>query len=314
MTQRLWRRPRKASPSSVYSCRVSGEPRATQTREEREPYKGHSNSRGLGNIDDAVPLHRASEAHPQPTPRLRDERTHLPAQDLGIISPNTKVPILIGFSLLAFLLTCWNAPAAAELTIELVPPMVAEGGNSVLFVHEMPLNVQAFYWYKQRDSTKSYEVARYLTPTNQSSKMPQHSDRKTVFYSGSLLIRNVTKADSGVYTLLTFNTEMESELTHVHLEVQEPVAQPTLQADSTAVTEAGSVTLTCFSEDPGLSIRWLFNHQGLYFNDRMTLSQKNSRLTIDPAKREDAGEYQCQVSNGYSSKMSLPLQMSVTSE
>lgn len=98
--------------------------------------------------------------------------------------------------------------------------MVAEGGNSVLFVHEMPLNVQAFYWYKQRDPTKSYEVARYLTPTNESSKMPQHSGRKTVFYSGSLLIRNVTQADSGVYTLLTFNTEMQSELTHVHLEVR----------------------------------------------------------------------------------------------
>lgn len=122
--------------------------------------------------------------------------------------------------LLASLLTCWNALAAAELTIELVPPMVAEGGNSVLFVHEMPLNVQAFYWYKQRGPTKSYEVARYLTPTNESSKMPQHSGRKTVFYSGSLLIRNVTQADSGVYTLLTFNTEMESELTHVHLEVR----------------------------------------------------------------------------------------------
>lgn len=98
--------------------------------------------------------------------------------------------------------------------------MVAEGGNSILFVHEMPLNVQAFYWYKQRGPTKSYEVARYLTPTNESSKMPQHSGRKTVFYSGSLLIRNVTQADSGVYTLLTFNTDMESELTHVHLEVR----------------------------------------------------------------------------------------------
>ncbi|XP_028635378.1 carcinoembryonic antigen-related cell adhesion molecule 3-like isoform X2 [Grammomys surdaster] len=219
-----------------------------------------------------------------------------------------------GLLLTASLLTCWNAPAAAELTIELVPPMVAEGGNSVLFVHEMPLNVQAFYWYKQRGPTKSYEVARYLTPTNESSKMPQHSGRKTVFYSGSLLIRNVTQADSGVYTLLTFNTEMESELTHVHLEVREPVAQPTLQADSTTVTEDGSVTLTCLSEDPGLSIRWLFNHQSLYFNDRMTLYQKNSRLSIDPARREDSGEYQCEVSNGYSSKMSLPLQMAVTSE
>jgi len=94
----------------------------------------------------------------------------------------------------------------------------------------------------------------------------------------------------------------------------EPVVQPTLQADSTTVTEAGSVTLTCLSEDPGLSIRWFFNHQGLYFNDRMTLSQKNSRLSIDRARWEDAGEYQCEVSNGYSSKMSLPVQISVVSE
>lgn len=97
--------------------------------------------------------------------------------------------------------------------------MVAEGGNSVLFVHKMPLNIQAFYWFKQKDSTKSYEIARYLTPTNTSSKMPQHSDRRTVFYSGSLLTKNVTQADSGLYTLLTFNTEMETELTHVYLEV-----------------------------------------------------------------------------------------------
>lgn len=119
----------------------------------------------------------------------------------------------------ALLLACWNTPTTAQLTIELVPPMVAEGGNSVLFVHKMPLNVQAFYWYKQKDPTRSYEVARYLTPDNTTSKMPQHIGRRTVFYSGSLLIRNVTQADSGLYTLLTFNTEMESELTHVHLEV-----------------------------------------------------------------------------------------------
>ncbi|KAL1769157.1 carcinoembryonic antigen-related cell adhesion molecule 3-like [Sigmodon hispidus] len=178
----------------------------------------------------------------------------------------------------------------------------------------MPLNVQALYWYKQKDPTKSYEVARYLTPNNTTSKMPQHSGRKTVFYSGSLLIRNVTQADSGFYTLLTFNTEMESELTHVHLEVYKSVAQPTLQMDNTTVTEEGSVVLTCLPGDTGLSIRWLFNHQSLYFNSRMTLSQKNSQLTIDSVRREDAGEYQCEVSNGYSSKASVPVQMSVTSE
>lgn len=50
---------------------------AMQTQEEREPYKGHSNPRGLGNIEDQVPLYRSREAHPHPTPRLRDEHTYL---------------------------------------------------------------------------------------------------------------------------------------------------------------------------------------------------------------------------------------------
>lgn len=43
----------------------------------------------------------------------------------------------------------------------------------------------------------------------------------------------------------------------------------------------------------------------------MTLSQDNSTLRIDPIKREDAGEYQCEISNPVSFRISQPIQLDV---
>ncbi|XP_037066874.1 carcinoembryonic antigen-related cell adhesion molecule 1-like [Peromyscus leucopus] len=45
--------------------------------------------------------------------------------------------------------------------------------------------------------------------------------------------------------------------------------------------------------------------------NRMTLTQNNSSLQIFPARREDSGDYQCEVSNPLESKMSDPLQLDV---
>ncbi|XP_032343292.1 carcinoembryonic antigen-related cell adhesion molecule 1-like [Camelus ferus] len=93
----------------------------------------------------------------------------------------------------------------------------------------------------------------------------------------------------------------------------DPVAQPSIQASNTTVTEHGdTVFLTCLTNDTGISISWLFNGQSLLLTERMKLSQGNSTLTIHPVRREDAGNYQCQVSNlGYSSKSDV-LSLDVT--
>ncbi|ELK24487.1 Carcinoembryonic antigen-related cell adhesion molecule 1 [Myotis davidii] len=71
---------------------------------------------------------------------------------------------------------------------------------------------------------------------------------------------------------------------------------PTLRASNTTVMEhKDSVVLTCCTNAE--SIQWLFNGMNLRLTERMKLSSNNSTLTIDPVSREDAGNYQCEVSN-----------------
>lgn len=94
----------------------------------------------------------------------------------------------------------------------------------------------------------------------------------------------------------------------------EPVTQPSLQVTNTTVKELDSVTLTCLSNDIGANIQWLFNSQSLQLTERMTLSQNNSILRIDPIKREDAGEYQCEISNPVSVKRSNSIKLEVICE
>lgn len=94
----------------------------------------------------------------------------------------------------------------------------------------------------------------------------------------------------------------------------DPVSWPFVRVTDTTVRVQSSVVFTCFSADPGVSIRWLFNKQSLQLTERMTLSPSKCQLSIDPVWREDAGKYQCEVYNPVSSKSSLPVCLSVMEE
>ncbi|KAL1765762.1 carcinoembryonic antigen-related cell adhesion molecule 3-like, partial [Sigmodon hispidus] len=85
-----------------------------------------------------------------------------------------------------------------------------------------------------------------------------------------------------------------------------PVKQPLVQVTDNTVAKRRFVLFTCFSPDTDISINWIFNNQSLQLTERMTLSSTNCGLRIDPVRREDAGEYKCEVSNGFSLKTSLP--------
>ncbi|CAO2623939.1 Carcinoembryonic antigen-related cell adhesion molecule 1, partial [Lemmus lemmus] len=87
------------------------------------------------------------------------------------------------------------------------------------------------------------------------------------------------------------------------------VVKPSIQVSNTTVKKLGSVFLACFSNNTGISIHWLFIGQSLGLMDRMKLSLDNSTLSIDSVRREDSGEYQCEVSNPVSSKRSNPIQL-----
>ncbi|XP_064346078.1 carcinoembryonic antigen-related cell adhesion molecule 1 [Camelus dromedarius] len=120
----------------------------------------------------------------------------------------------------------------------------------------------------------------------------------------TLTLLHVTRNDTGPYVCETQNPVSAGRSDPFTLNVLYPVAQPSIQASNTNVTEyEDTVFLTCLTNDTGISISWLFNGQSLLLTERMKLSQGNSTLTIHPVRREDAGNYQCQVSNlGCSSK------------
>lgn len=94
----------------------------------------------------------------------------------------------------------------------------------------------------------------------------------------------------------------------------EPVTRPSIHTSNTTIAEHDSVVLTCLSNDTGVSIGWIFRDQSLQLTDRMKLSQDHSTLSIDPVSRDDAGEYQCEVSNPVSSSKSDVLRLNVEHE
>ncbi|XP_070627190.1 cell adhesion molecule CEACAM1 isoform X5 [Bos indicus] len=139
-----------------------------------------------------------------------------------------------------------------------------------------------------------------------STRLELSEDKRT------LTVFNVTRNDTGPYVCEAWNPVSVSRSDPFTLNVLYPVAQPSLQASNTTVIEhEGPVVLTCLTDETGISIRWFFKGRSLLLAQRMTLSSDNSTLTIDPVSRQDAGDYQCEVSNRGNSSRSDPLSLHV---
>uniref|UniRef100_A0A8C2LNQ4 Ig-like domain-containing protein n=1 Tax=Cricetulus griseus TaxID=10029 RepID=A0A8C2LNQ4_CRIGR len=205
--------------------------------------------------------------------------------------------------------TCRLPPPNGQLSIELMPTNVAEGKNALLLAHNMPENLVAFHWYLEVAILNSRLIAQKDTIDNKIWIAASYSGRVTVYHNGSLLFHNATKDDTGFYSLVTISTRTQLQVT-----MEKPVTQPFIQVTSTTVTAQSSVVFTCLSGDTGVSICWIFNNRNLQLTERMTLSPTKCQLSIDPVRREDAGDYQCEVFNPVSSRISLPVSLAVTNE
>ena len=122
-------------------------------------------------------------------------------------------------SLLASHFTCGRPSFPAKLTIESVPPRVAEGGSVFLRVHNLPEYSQLFSWYKGLTLFNEVEIAEYKIAKNLSDPGPAHSGREIVYSNGSLLLQNVTWKDTGFYTLRTLTRYQKMEFAHIYLQV-----------------------------------------------------------------------------------------------
>ncbi|XP_028639194.1 carcinoembryonic antigen-related cell adhesion molecule 5-like [Grammomys surdaster] len=207
--------------------------------------------------------------------------------------------------------TCCNRLTSDQLRIEPVPQNVAVGKSVLLLIYNVPEDIQTLFWYKSVYRSDIFKIAEYSRAMESTIWGLAHSGREMVYTNGSLMIQNVTENDAGLYMLEILHKDFKTERTHVQVHVNNPVSRPFVRVTETTVRVQSSVVFTCFSADPGISIRWLFNKQILQLTERMTLSPSKCQLTIDPVWREDAGKYQCEVSNPVSSKTSLPVSLAV---
>ncbi|CAH7392665.1 Psg29 [Phodopus roborovskii] len=118
-----------------------------------------------------------------------------------------------------FLWNCGRHATSAQPTVESVPPSVAEGGSVTLLIHNLPENLQGFVWFKGISVFWEHEIARYTIGRSSSDTGPAHSGRETLNSDGSLTIHNVTRNDTGLYTLRLMSTDMKSEEAHAQLQV-----------------------------------------------------------------------------------------------
>ncbi|XP_049477229.1 carcinoembryonic antigen-related cell adhesion molecule 1 isoform X3 [Panthera uncia] len=295
------------------------------------------------------------------------------------------------------LLTFWNPPTTAQVTVESVPPNAAEGKDVLLRVHNLTANLLGFGWFKGTTINPHREIVSYAADSQEITPGFAHSGRETLYHNGSLLFQNISLEDTGYYTLqiIKRNVQVErvtgqlrvyhgpdaptispsdsyylpganlslschsasnppaqyswlingspqpssqelfipnitvndsgsytclvynpgtrlSKTTVKTITVSEPVSQPSINISNTTATEhKDSVVLTCSTNNTGVSIWWFFNNQSLKLTERMKLSPDNSTLTVDPVRREDAGDYQCEVSNPVSSSKSDPVKLNV---
>lgn len=129
--------------------------------------------------------------------------TSIPPSKLSDGQINSTLMVFL-CSLLASLLTCWHLSTAVQVRIETVPPQVIEGENVLFLVHNLPENPLALIWCKD-GGNMNHAIGTYLLNKNLSVPGPFHSGRETVYNNGSLLLRNVTKKDTGYYTLQILN-------------------------------------------------------------------------------------------------------------
>ncbi|XP_036912989.1 carcinoembryonic antigen-related cell adhesion molecule 21-like [Sturnira hondurensis] len=232
---------------------------------------------------------------------------------MGSLSVSTQRGLVHWQGLLLFvlLLTFWCLPTNAQFSI--ASTNVAEGKDVRLSLRNRPPNVIGYRWFRGERELPHKLIAGYFILEKKFVKGRLYSRRKIVDLDGSLLIRNVTRKDRGIYTVVAHLPNSVQQAGFGRLDVFQPVKMPILLTSNGTITEnKNAVVLTCYTN--AVSIDWFFNSMSLRLSERRKLSTDHRSLTIDPVQREDSGYYQCKVSNPISSAESWPLELHVQHE
>ncbi|KAG8009939.1 Hemicentin-1 [Nibea albiflora] len=128
--------------------------------------------------------------------------------------------------------------------------------------------------------------------------------------TSSLTIRSVQLEDSGLYTLQALNS-FSAQLT---LSVQDPVSNVTLRANATSLVEYNDTAVLMCSVSNGSSLTyvWLNDSSVVTGGVGVQLSDGGATLTLIGVTRYDEGPFRCNVSNGISHEISLPVHLNIS--
>ncbi|XP_019484563.1 PREDICTED: carcinoembryonic antigen-related cell adhesion molecule 1-like, partial [Hipposideros armiger] len=217
-----------------------------------------------------------------------------------------------GFLLAVSLLTFWSPPTTARLTLELLPPNVAEGKDVLFLVHNQNQDLLRYTWYKgERGDIKRY-IASYRTDTQINETGPAYSGRETIYPNGSLLVQRVTLNDAGHYTLLYTHRDLQAEEVTGQLSVFPELPKPNITSNnSNPVEHKDAVVFTCEPEIQDTTYLWLFNSRSIQNSSKLEQSKDNRTLTIFYVTRNYIGPYECELQNPATANRSDPLYLNV---
>ncbi|XP_054553180.1 carcinoembryonic antigen-related cell adhesion molecule 8-like [Talpa occidentalis] len=217
-----------------------------------------------------------------------------------------------GLLLAASLSTFWIPPVTAQVTVEPEPANVAEGKDVLLRVYNLSMEPLKYDWYKGRGVDSSQHIISYRVDTQNTTPGPMYSSRETIYPNGSLLIRNVTKKDTGDYNVLVLYDDFTSVRDMGGFQVLAVLPKPHITSNnSDPVEHEDTVVLTCGPETPDTTYLWSNNSQSLLDRDRLQLSKDNQTLTLLRVTRTDTGPYVCETRNPVSARHSDPFTLNV---
>ncbi|XP_025770650.1 carcinoembryonic antigen-related cell adhesion molecule 1-like [Puma concolor] len=219
-----------------------------------------------------------------------------------------------GHGLRVSLLTFWNPPTTAQVTVESVPPNAAEGKDVLLRVHNLPVNLIGFGWFKGETVEPRSEIVSYAADSQEITPGYAHSGRETLYLSGSLLFQNINLEDMGYYTVRILKRNFQIEIVTRWLRVYPELPKPNITSNnSDPVENVDSVVLTCEPQTHNTSYLWSVNSKSLPDSARLELSLDNRTLTLHGVTRNDTGPYECETWNPVSAGHSDPFTLNVLS-
>ncbi|XP_072873358.1 pregnancy-specific beta-1-glycoprotein 2-like [Chlorocebus sabaeus] len=210
--------------------------------------------------------------------------------------------------LTASLLIFWNPPTTAQVTIEAQPTKLSEGKDVLLLVHNLPQNLIGYSWYKGQIMDVHHYITSYVIDTEMIVFGPVYSGRETVYSNASLLIQNVTRTDTGSYTIQIIKRGDKIKRITGHYTLYLETPKPYISSSNLNPREGTeTVILSCDPDTQDVSYLWWINGQRLPMSPRLQLSKNNRTLSLFGVTKDTAGPYECEMKNPRSSSRSDPV-------